>query len=147
MTQQHSRIWSAVVLVLALGVVGFCWLGWAPSSTSRRPAASAGRGGDTGALAHDEHAEQPAREAAQVVQPAERSGGSGTVQGFVLGLDNQPVTGAVVTTHPGGVQLAVTESTVSSALPTIHPVASWWLARRACRVHLPSQAPQRWSAV
>lgn len=107
MKQNHARALGALLIALALGAVGFGWLGSArTSNASRGQPPSSGTGNDT-------PSERTARgpHAAPELVPSEAAAVQvATVQGFVLGVDNLPVAGAVVETHPGGVQMAVTQS-------------------------------------
>jgi carboxypeptidase family protein len=104
MTQKHARIFGALLFVFALGAGGFSWLGGARTREARRVRPPSSE------LREDTPTTRHPSEAPKLAQSDAPASPAATVQGFVLGVDNLPVAGAVVETHPGGVQMAVTES-------------------------------------
>jgi protocatechuate 3,4-dioxygenase beta subunit len=119
MKQKHARIVGALLIALVLGAAALAWLGRTRTSNAngaRPPSSGAGEDGPS------ERAQRPPpREAPKLVRPEAPVGQAAMVHGFVLGVDNLPVSGAVVETHPGGVQMALSESNGEFAFaPNLH---------------------------
>lgn len=111
MQARHLRVLGALLMALAIIAVGSRWLGRSHTSEkSRVPPSSSAKIEDTPSVARSDRSGSSPQGDGQRAPSEGPADPSETVQGFVLGVDNLPVAGAVVETHPGGVQLAVTES-------------------------------------